>query len=56
MSGVAFTSGSAGTMSAGDYLKEGLSREQALAVGEALQCSTLLNNGFGGTPHRRHRR
>ena len=45
--GACFTSGSAGTMSAGDYLKEqypGLK----LAVGEALQCSTILDNGFGG--------
>ena len=45
--GACFTSGSAGTMSAGDYLKEqypGLK----LAVGEALQCPTILNNGFGG--------
>ena len=45
--GACFTSGSAGTMSAGDLLKErypGLK----LAVGEALQCPTILENGFGG--------
>lgn len=45
--GAAFTSGSAGTMSAGDYLKEQYPTSK-LAVGEALQCPTLLNNGFGG--------
>ena len=45
--GAAFTSGSAGTMSAGDYLKEVYPMSK-LAVGEALQCPTLLNNGFGG--------
>jgi cysteine synthase A len=45
--GAAFTSGSAGTMSAGDYLKEQYPGAK-LAVGEALQCPTLLNNGFGG--------
>ncbi|MEY8261948.1 pyridoxal-phosphate dependent enzyme [Oscillospiraceae bacterium 50-60] len=43
----AFTSGSAGTMSAGDRLKE-LYPRLKLAVGEALQCPTILNNGFGG--------
>ena len=45
--GACFTSGSAGTMSAGDRLKE-LYPNLKLAVGEALQCPTLLNNGFGG--------
>ncbi len=45
--GAAFTSGSAGTMSAGDYLKEQYPTSK-LAVGEALQCPTLLENGFGG--------
>ena len=45
--GAAFTSGSAGTMSAGDYLKEQYPNAK-LAVGEALQCPTLLWNGFGG--------
>ena len=42
-----FTSGSAGTMSAGDLLKERYPQLK-LAVGEALQCPTILNNGFGG--------
>ena len=45
--GAAFTSGSAGTMSTGDRLKE-LYPHLKLAVGEALQCPTILNNGFGG--------
>ena len=45
--GACFTSGSAGTMSAGDYLKEQYPYSK-LAVGEALQCPTLLDNGFGG--------
>ena len=46
LSGACFTSGSAGTIGCGDYLKEvypGLK----LAVGEALQCPTILENGFG---------
>jgi hypothetical protein len=47
LSGVFFTSGSAGTMSAGDYIKEQYPRVK-VAVGEALQCPTILNNGFGG--------
>ena len=47
MAGACFTSGSAGTMSAGDLLKEQYPYSK-LAVGEALQCSTLLDNGFGG--------
>ncbi|MBQ1312214.1 MAG: pyridoxal-5-phosphate-dependent protein subunit beta [Blautia sp.] len=45
--GACFTSGSAGTMSAGDYLKEQYPTLK-LGVGEALQCPTILNNGFGG--------
>ncbi|MBQ6425722.1 MAG: pyridoxal-5-phosphate-dependent protein subunit beta [Clostridia bacterium] len=45
--GACFTSGSAGTMSAGDYLKEQYPTSK-LAVCEALQCPTLLWNGFGG--------
>lgn len=47
LAGAAFTSGSAGTMSAGDYLKDQYPAMK-LAVGEALQCPTILNNGFGG--------
>ena len=45
--GAVFTSGSAGTMASGDYLKEKYPTAK-LGVGEALQCSTLLDNGFGG--------
>ena len=45
--GACFLSGSGGTMSAGDYLKERYPTAK-LGVGEALQCPTLLNNGFGG--------
>ena len=45
--GACFTSGSAGTMSAGDYLKEKYPHLK-LGVGEALQCPTILDNGFGG--------
>ena len=44
--GVVLTSGSAGTLGCGDYLKERFPRSR-LAVGEALQCPTLLENGFG---------
>lgn len=47
MAGACFTSGSAGTIGCGDYLKEVYPRMK-LAVGEALQCPTILNNGFGG--------
>ena len=47
LSGACFTSGSAGTMSAGDLLKDRYPHLK-LAVGEALQCPTILNNGFGG--------
>jgi len=45
--GVVLTTGSAGTIACGDYLKE---RFPASKVGasEALQCPTLLLNGFGG--------
>ncbi len=46
LAGACFTSGSAGTMSAGDRLKE-LHPQMKLGVGEALQCPTILNNGFG---------
>ena len=45
--GVVLTSGSAGTMGSGDYLKE-LFPASKLVVSEALQCPTLLENGFGG--------
>ncbi|MCD8047769.1 MAG: pyridoxal-5-phosphate-dependent protein subunit beta, partial [Clostridiales bacterium] len=45
--GACFTSGSAGTMSTGGRLKE-LYPNLKLGVGEALQCPTILSNGFGG--------
>ena len=45
--GVVLTSGSSGTMGCGDYLKE-IYPASKIAVGEALQCPTLLLNGFGG--------
>jgi cysteine synthase A len=43
----AFTSatGSAGTIGAGDYLKERLGTR--IVAGEALECPTMLRNGFG---------
>ena len=46
LAGACFTSGSAGTIGCGDYLKE-VYPTMKLAVGEALQCPTILNNGFG---------
>jgi cysteine synthase len=39
--------GSAGTIGAGDYLKKHFPHMKIVAS-EALQCPTLLNNGFGG--------
>jgi len=45
--GVALTTGSAGTIGCGDYLKE-LFPTSKVAASEALQCPTLLINGFGG--------
>ena len=44
--GSIFTTGSAGTIGAGDYLKEAFP-ESKLGASEALQCPTLLLNGFG---------
>ncbi|MCG2715465.1 MAG: pyridoxal-phosphate dependent enzyme [Candidatus Marinimicrobia bacterium] len=46
-SGVVLTSGSAGTLGSGGFLKE-LFPTSKIAVAEALQCPTLLLNGFGG--------
>ena len=46
LAGVCLTSGSAGTLGSADYLKERYPGCK-LAVGEALQCPTLLENGFG---------
>jgi cysteine synthase len=39
--------GSAGTIGAGDYLKDVFPRSKVVA-GEALQCPTLLHCGYGG--------
>lgn len=39
--------GSAGTIGTGDYLKECFPQSKIVA-GEALQCPTLLRNGYGG--------
>jgi len=39
--------GSAGTIAAGDYLKM-IFPTMKIVAAEALQCPTLLNNGFGG--------
>jgi cysteine synthase len=44
--GVALTTGSAGTICSGDYLKQIFPTSKVIAS-EALQCPTLLNNGFG---------
>ncbi|MEH0021678.1 MAG: pyridoxal-phosphate dependent enzyme [Desulfobacter sp.] len=41
------SSGSGGTLAAGYYLKKQFPGAK-LAAAEALQCPTLLNNGFGG--------
>ncbi|MCK4329194.1 pyridoxal-phosphate dependent enzyme [candidate division WOR-3 bacterium] len=45
--GVVLSSGSSGTLGSGDYLK-GIYPASRIAVGEALQCPTLLINGYGG--------
>ena len=45
-SGVVLTTGSAGTLGCGDYMKEKYPTSK-IAAGEALQCPTLLANGFG---------
>lgn len=45
--GYVSSSGSGGTLAAGYYLKKQFPGSQ-LAVAEALQCPTLLQNGFGG--------
>lgn len=45
--GVVLTTGSAGTIGCGDYMKEVFPASK-VAASEALQCPTLLLNGFGG--------
>ncbi|HYK91964.1 MAG TPA: pyridoxal-phosphate dependent enzyme [Acidobacteriota bacterium] len=44
--GVVLTTGSAGTIACGDYLKRRFPASK-IAAAEALQCPTLLENGFG---------
>jgi len=44
--GVALTTGSAGTIACGDYLKQ-VFPDSIIVASEALQCPTLLENGFG---------
>ncbi len=44
--GVALSTGSAGTIACGDYLKQVFPASKIVAS-EALQCPTLLENGFG---------
>jgi cysteine synthase len=45
--GIVLSSGSAGTLGSGSYIKEKFPGAK-LAVGEALQCPTILENGYGG--------
>ncbi|WDP91624.1 MAG: pyridoxal-phosphate dependent enzyme [Desulfobacter sp.] len=45
--GYVSSSGSGGTLAAGYYLKKQFPGSKLIAA-EALQCPTLLNNGFGG--------
>jgi cysteine synthase len=45
--GVISSTGSAGTLGCGDYMKE-LFPASKIVAAEALQCPTLLNNGYGG--------
>jgi len=44
--GVVLTTGSAGTIGCGDYLKQVFPTSK-IAASEALQCPTLMYNGFG---------
>ncbi|NNC40547.1 MAG: pyridoxal-phosphate dependent enzyme [Acidimicrobiia bacterium] len=44
--GVTLTTGSAGTIASGDYLKQ-VYPTSKIAAGEAVQCPTMLYNGFG---------
>lgn len=47
VAGVTLTTGSAGTIASGDYIKESFPGAK-IAASEALQCPTLLLNGYGG--------
>ena len=44
--GLALATGSAGTIACGDYMKQ-LFPASKIAASEALQCPTMLENGFG---------
>jgi cysteine synthase len=44
--GLALSTGSAGTIACGDYMKQ-IFPASKVAASEALQCPTLLENGFG---------
>ncbi|MHA1198947.1 MAG: pyridoxal-phosphate dependent enzyme [Candidatus Heimdallarchaeaceae archaeon] len=44
--GLVLTTGSAGTIASGDFLKE-VYPKMKIAAGEALQCPTMLMNGYG---------
>ena len=44
--GVVLTTGSAGTIACGDYMKDQFPNSK-IAASEALQCPTMLTNGFG---------
>ena len=44
--GVTLTTGSAGTIGSGDYLKQVFPTSK-IAAGEAVECPTMLYNGFG---------
>jgi cysteine synthase A len=45
--GVCLTTGSAGTLGCGDYMKQ-IYPTSKVAAGEAVQCPTLWLNGYGG--------
>jgi len=45
--GVCLTTGSAGTLGCGDYMKQ-VYPTSKIAAGEAVQCPTLWLNGYGG--------
>ncbi len=53
--GMASATGSAGTIASGDYMKQ-VFPGSIIVASEALQCPTLLENGFRRPPHRGHRR
>jgi cysteine synthase A len=46
VAGVVLTTGSAGTIASGDHVKQ-QHPDALIAAGEALQCPTMLRNGYG---------